>query len=81
MFITSIRYKGSLIIHFSQIRKHRDELLKFAREIRVRDPTAKVVLQYDRLFVENDVFLYNETEQRVERVLMKMPEGEKILSL
>jgi len=64
-----------------QIRKHRDELLKFAREIRVRDPSAKVVLQYDRLFVENDVFLYNETEQRVERVLMKMPEGEDILVL
>lgn len=34
--------------------------------------------QYDRLFVENDVFLYNELEQRVERVLMKMTEGDKL---
>ena len=31
--------------------------------------------QYDRLFVENDVFLYNDVEQRVERVLMKLTEG------
>ena len=31
--------------------------------------------QYDRLFVENDVFLYNDVEQRVERVLMKVTEG------
>jgi hypothetical protein len=30
--------------------------------------------QYDRLFVENDVFLYNDVEQRVERVLMKLTE-------
>ena len=28
-----------------KIRKAREELLKFAREIRVRDPSARVILQ------------------------------------
>ena len=28
-----------------KIRKHREELLKFAREIRARDPSARVILQ------------------------------------
>ena len=34
------------------------------------EPGARVSLQYDRLYVENEVYLYNDIEQKVERMLM-----------
>ena len=34
------------------------------------EPGARVSLQYDRLYVENEVFLYNDIEGKVERMLM-----------
>ena len=55
-----------------KVRKHRDELLKFAREIRSKEPHLRCSLQYDRLYVENDIYLYNEVQERVEKVLMKI---------
>ena len=58
-----------------KIRRHREELIKFAREVRSRDPCAKCLLQYDRLHVEGEVFLFNEVEGRVEKVMMKIKEG------
>jgi hypothetical protein len=33
-------------------------------------------LQYDRLYVENEIYLYNEIEQRVERMIIGKKEGE-----
>ena len=33
-------------------------------------------LQYDRLYVENEIYLYNEIEQRVERMIMGKKEVE-----
>ena len=40
------------------------------RSLRNAEPTARFFLQYDRLYVENEVFLYNEVEHKVERMLM-----------
>lgn len=58
-----------------KVRRHREELLKFARLIKSRQNGVRCLLQYDRLYVGNDVFLYNEIEQRVQKVLMKIPEA------
>ncbi|CAB4070431.1 unnamed protein product [Lepeophtheirus salmonis] len=55
-----------------KIRKQREELLKYARDLRSRDPEIKVNLVYDRLYVESDVYLYNEVEAKVEKVHMKI---------
>ncbi len=55
-----------------KVLRHREELARFARaEKRARgDPSLRCVLQYDRLFVGREAFLYNEVEGRVERVKM-----------
>ena len=58
-----------------KVRKHREELLKFAKMVKARQTGVRCLLQYDRLYVDNDVYLYNDVEQRVQRVLMKIPEG------
>ena len=42
----------------------------YFRSLRNAEPTARFFLQYDRLYVENEVFLYNEVEHKVERMLM-----------
>jgi hypothetical protein len=44
-----------------KIRKHREELLKFAREIRARDPSARVVLQ---VLCPTDFFLIEIDEEK-----------------
>eukprot|EP00095_Tigriopus_kingsejongensis_P012352 snap_masked-scaffold198_size266703-processed-gene-1.7 protein:Tk12352 transcript:snap_masked-scaffold198_size266703-processed-gene-1.7-mRNA-1 annotation:"hypothetical protein DAPPUDRAFT_215456" len=54
-----------------KVRHAREELIKFARDIRAHCPTAKCSLQYDRLIVDNDAFLFNSTEGKVEKVLMR----------
>ena len=64
-----------------KVRKHREELLKFAKLVKSRQAGVRCLLQYDRLYVDNDVYLYNEVEQRVQRVLMKLPEGGKFFFL
>ena len=40
------------------------------RNLRNAEPSVRCFLQYDRLYVENEVYLYNEVEQRVERMLI-----------
>ena len=40
-----------------KVRKHREELVKFAREVRTKDPVVRVLLRYDRLHVGNEVRL------------------------
>jgi len=64
-----------------QVRKHREELLKFAKMVKARQTGVRCLLQYDRLYVDNDVYLYNDVEQRVQRVLMKIPEGGEQIEL
>lgn len=56
-----------------KVRRHREELLKFAKLMKSR-ANVKCLLQYDRLYVDNECYLYNEIEQRVQKVLMKIPE-------
>ena len=63
-----------------KVRKHREALLKYAREIRSKQPHLKCSLQYDRLMVENDIYLYNEVEERVEKVLMKVQAAKGIFA-
>ena len=58
-----------------KVRRQREELLKFAKLIKSRQNGIRCLLQYDRLFVGNDVYLYNDIEQQVQKVLMKIPEG------
>ena len=40
------------------------------RSLKNTEPNARCSLQYDRLYVENEVYLFNEIEQKVERMLM-----------
>ena len=40
------------------------------RSLKNLEPSARVSLQYDRLYVENEVYLYNDIEGKVERMLM-----------
>ena len=40
------------------------------RSLKNVEPSARVSLQYDRLYVENEVYLYNDIEGKVERMLM-----------
>ena len=63
-----------------KVRRQREELLKFAKLIKSRQNGIRCLLQYDRLFVGNDVYLYNDIEQQVQKVLMKIPEGKYLLT-
>lgn len=63
-----------------KVRRHREELLKFAKLMKSR-ANVKCLLQYDRLYVDNECYLYNEIEQRVQKVLMKIPETGEFLIL
>ena len=60
-------------IHISEdfsrkVREHRQELNKFMKEVRSRDPARRMVLRYDKLYMGNDVFFYNDKTGRVERI-------------
>ena len=60
-------------IHISEdfsrkVREHRQELNKFMKEVRARDPARRMVLRYDKLYMGNDVFFYNDKSGRVERL-------------
>jgi len=52
-------------------REHRNELFKYMRFIKKRAPNKKCVIRYDKLFVDNDVFIYDENEGKVVRNLAK----------
>lgn len=62
--------KGSNIFvseEFSKrVRDHRAELQKFMKAMRKRRPTAKFNLQYDKLYVDKEVFVFNEVTGKVE---------------
>jgi hypothetical protein len=51
-----------------KVRASRQELLKFCREIHKRFPDKKCDIKYDRLFVDNDVYVWNEKIGRIERI-------------
>ena len=58
-----------------KIRKHREELLKFAKSLRSKNESMRFSIQYDRLYVDNDIYLYNEVEEKVEKIKMTVPKG------
>ena len=58
-----------------KIRKHREELLKFAKSLRTKNESVRFSIQYDRLYVDNDIYLYNEVEEKVEMIKMTVPKG------
>ena len=57
------------MFYFSRkVREHRNELIKFMKEVKTRDPTRRMTLRYDKLYVGNDVFFFNDRTGRVERL-------------
>ena len=52
------------------VRVSQCEIVLARRSLKNLEPSARVSLQYDRLYVENEVFLYNDIEGKVERMLM-----------
>ena len=50
--------------------------MKLIFEIEIERNFLRCFLQYDRLYVENEIYLYNEIEQRVERMIIGKKEVE-----
>ena len=53
-------------------RARRRELEKLMRSIKVREPDRRCYLTYDRLVVDDNVYIFNELEGRVERLPNKL---------
>jgi len=49
-----------------RVREHRAELARFAKEIRRNDPDARIQLQWDKLYINNEVYIYSEDTGTVE---------------
>ena len=58
-----------------KVREHRNELFKFMKEVRSRDPTRRMTLRYDKLYIGNDVFFVNDRTRRVERLHQHIDPG------
>ena len=58
------------------VRVSQCEIVLARRSLKNLEPSARVSLQYDRLYVENEIYLYNEIEQRVERMIIGKKEVE-----
>ena len=48
-----------------RVRESRNELRKFMREMKRGNPACTVMLQYDKLYVDNKCYIYNDVEGRV----------------
>ena len=48
-------------------RESRQELRKFMREIKKRNPERYCVLEYDKLFVDHKVYVWNEVVGQVSK--------------
>ena len=46
----------------------RRELEKLVKEIRSIDPDKKCQFKYDKLLIDDDVFVFNDVEKRIERL-------------
>ena len=51
-----------------RVRDQRHELQKFMKMMRGRRPAARFSLRYDKLFVDRDVFMFNDLTGQVEQV-------------
>ena len=45
------------------------------KEVKSRDPARRMVLRYDKLYVGNDVFFFNDRSGRVERLHQPLETG------
>jgi hypothetical protein len=64
-----------------KVREHRHELIKFMKEVRSRDPTKRMTLRYDKLYMGHDVFFFNDRSGRVERLHQHLDLGTSSNSL
>ena len=46
----------------------RSELRKYMRKIKRSDPTAACFIQYDKLYVNNKIFVFNDLQGKVGKV-------------
>ncbi len=51
-----------------RVRDQRNELQKFMKAMRTRRPGSKFSLQYDKLFIDKDVFMFNDITGQVEQM-------------
>ena len=64
-----------MFFHFIIVREHRNELFKFMKEVRSRDPARRMTLRYDKLYIGNDIFFVNDRTRRVERLHQNVDAG------
>merc|ERR1711892_432873 len=48
-----------------RVRESRNELRKFMRDVKRGNPAARVVMQYDKLYVDNKCYIWNDVQGRV----------------
>ncbi|CAB4067269.1 unnamed protein product [Lepeophtheirus salmonis] len=51
-----------------KVKEHRAELMRFMREIKRRNPKVKCSLKYDKLFINKDIYAYNDMSGMVEQI-------------
>ncbi len=51
-----------------KVREHRNELIKFMKDVKARDPSRRMALRYDKLYVGNSIFFFNDRTGKVERI-------------
>jgi len=51
-----------------RVREHRSELIKFSREVHRRFPNKHCEIKYDKLYVDNEVYVWSDKQQKIERI-------------
>jgi len=46
-------------------REHRHELQKFLRQVKTRSPNKRCIIRYDKLYIDNEPYVWDEEEARV----------------
>ena len=54
--------------HFLIFEFQRIELQKFAKLMRQRRPNSKLSMQYDKLIIDHEIYMFNDITGRVEEV-------------
>ena len=49
-----------------RVREQRSELIKFSREVHQRFPTKHCQIKYDKLYVDNEVYVWSDKHQKIE---------------
>ena len=49
-------------------REQKQELIKFQREVHKRFPSKHCEIKYDKLYVDNEVYVWSEKQHRIERI-------------